>query len=138
VQRQDACRKAALHLVSLDRVPEDRSGVLETSELFRAQPLSERRREQQRRGGAPRAPRGEQERRQEVSGAQVQLASARPEQRRVSRPPEPQVHPQQAQQRASPPRADEPQQEAPSALPDVRAQRQVRVSELRQEARRRA
>jgi hypothetical protein len=66
VPRQDAFRKAALQRVSVDRVPGDRPGVQEIFEVFRAQPLDERHWEQQRQGGAPRA---EQERRREVSGA---------------------------------------------------------------------
>jgi hypothetical protein len=97
VPRQDACQKAALPLVSVDRVPEDRWGVLEIFELFQAQPLDERCREQRRQGGAPQAPRAEQERPPEVSGAQAQLVSARPERRRVSRRREPQVRRRQAQ-----------------------------------------
>jgi hypothetical protein len=66
--RRDACRTVVLQMASVDRVPGNRSGVLEIFELFRAQPLDERCLEQQRQGGAPQAPRAEEERRREVSG----------------------------------------------------------------------
>jgi hypothetical protein len=66
--RQGACRKAVLQPVSVDSEPEGRPGVLEILELFQGRPLDERSWEQQRQGGAPRAPRAEQERRREVSG----------------------------------------------------------------------